>query len=124
MLRITYVQTETERRWTVCGHLAGLWVIEFHDFWKQTRQGAGDLRAVVDLSDVAFIDENGEQLLSEMRSNGVEFVAAGVDTKHLLENLRGEDERPLRRVIPSAYECERARSAKNRIKEETNEKSG
>ena len=120
MLRITYVQTETERRWTVCGHLAGLWVVEFHDFWKQTRQGAGKLRAVVDLSDVTFIDENGERLLSEMRGKGVEFVAAGVDTKHLLENLRGDDERPLRRLIsPMARGCENGCGAKERNKEET-----
>jgi len=43
---------------------------------------------VVDLSDVTFIDEAGESLLSEMKSAGVTFVAAGVETKHLLENLK------------------------------------
>jgi hypothetical protein len=110
MLRISYVQTETERRWTLCGHLAGPWVPELHDFWEQTRSGTGGLDAVVDLSDVTFIDESGERLLSEMRSNGVMFFAAGVDTMHLLENLKGNDkgndERPLRRLItPSACGC-------------------
>jgi hypothetical protein len=109
MLRISYVQTETERRWTLCGHLAGPWVPELHDFWEQTRGGAG-LDAVVDVSDVTFIDESGERLLSEMRSNGVMFFAAGVDTRHLLENLKGNDkgndERPLRRLItPSTIGC-------------------
>src|SRR5713101_4858903 len=99
MLRINFVQTETERRWTLCGHLAGDWVPELRDFWEQTRRAAGSLRAVVDLSDVTFIDESGEGLLREMRGSGVEFVARGVDTKHLLENLKGEDERPLRRFI-------------------------
>jgi anti-anti-sigma regulatory factor len=44
-------------------------------------------RAVVDLSDVTFIDQSGEMLLSEMSSDGAEFVAAGVETKHLLETL-------------------------------------
>jgi len=53
---------------------------------------------VVDLSDVTFIDENGERLLSEMRGAGVEFVASGVETKHLLENLKGRGKRPLRRL--------------------------
>jgi hypothetical protein len=53
---------------------------------------------VVDLSDVTFIDENGERLLAEMRSAGVKFVATGVATKHLLDNLKGRGERPLRRL--------------------------
>jgi hypothetical protein len=54
---------------------------------------------VVDLSDVTFIDEDGERLLAEMRRAGVEFVATGVETKHLLQNLKGRGERPLRRLI-------------------------
>ena len=52
---------------------------------------------MVDLSDVTFIDENGETLLAEMRSAGVEFVAAGVETKYLLENLKTVGQGPLRR---------------------------
>jgi hypothetical protein len=54
---------------------------------------------VIDLTDVTFIDESGERLLAEMRANGVEFVAAGVDTRHLLDELKGQDARPLRRFI-------------------------
>jgi hypothetical protein len=62
---------------------------------------------LVDLSDVTFIDEAGEKLLSEMRSSGATFVAAGVETKHLVENLRVKGERSLRRVIvPRANPCE------------------
>jgi hypothetical protein len=53
----------------------------------------------VDLSDVTFIDEEGEKLLFEMRTAGVEFVATGVETKHLLENLKGRGEKPLRRLV-------------------------
>jgi hypothetical protein len=123
MLRINYVQSETERRWTLCGHLAGAWVPELHDFWEQTRRGAAGLRAVVDLSDVTFIDESGERLLQEMCNSGVEFFAAGVDTKHLLENLKGDDERPLRRLIsPMARGCDQPHRAMKQIEEETNEK--
>jgi hypothetical protein len=55
--------------------------------------------AVVDLSDVTFIDEDGERLLSEMRGAGVEFVATGIETKHLLQHLKSRGERPLRRLI-------------------------
>ena len=124
MLRINYVLTDTDQRWTLCGHLAGPWVTELHDFWAQTRQGAGKLRAVVDLTDVTFIDESGASLLSEMQSNGVEFVAAGVDTKHLLEDLMGDGERPLRRFInPAACGCAKPRTTRTVIEEEKHEKS-
>jgi hypothetical protein len=33
-----------------------------------------------------------------MGSEGAEFVAAGVETKHLLEHLKADDERPRRRL--------------------------
>jgi hypothetical protein len=53
---------------------------------------------VVDLKDVTFIDENGEALLSEMRAAGVEFIATGVETKHLLENLKDTGKRAKPRI--------------------------
>ena len=107
MLRITHARTETEYRWTLCGRLTRPWVAELRACWEQGREGGVDARMVVDLSDVTFIDESGEKLLSEMGSDGAEFIAAGVETKHLLKNLKGKGERPLRRFIggpPNDYE--------------------
>jgi hypothetical protein len=94
MLRIRYSQ-----KWILCGQLAGPWVQELRSCWEHARRIATGSAAVVDLSDVTFIDEDGEKLLSEMRTAGVEFVATGVETKHLLENLKGRGERPLRRMV-------------------------
>lgn len=89
MLRICFSQTATVQRWILCGQLAGPWVQELRSCWLHNRRSAEASRAVVDLNDVTFIDANGESLLSEMRSAGAEFVAAGVETKHLIENLNG-----------------------------------
>jgi len=94
MLRICYSQC-----WTLCGQLAGPWVQELRSCWNRARSIAGGAKAVVDLKDVTLIDENGETLLSEMRAAGVEFIASGVATKHLLENLKASGERPSRRMI-------------------------
>ncbi len=114
MLRITQAQTETEQTWTVCGQLAGPWVGELRACWERGREVAAGARIVVNLSDVTFIDENGEKLLSEMRRAGTEFVAAGVATKDLLKNLRTRGERPLRRCIaPLANGCEKSEITKN-----------
>jgi anti-anti-sigma regulatory factor len=103
MLRITQAQaqTGTRQRWTLCGQLTGPWVAELRACWERERQAGVNTHTVVDLSDVTFIDESGEKLLSEMRSDGAEFVATGVDTKHMLRNLKTKGERPLRRFIAS-----------------------
>ena len=99
MLRITHARTETEERWTLFGRLTCPWVAELRACWEHSRQTGSSARTIVDLSDVTFIDESGEKLLSEMASERAEFVAAGVETIHLLSDLRGTDERPLRRVL-------------------------
>ncbi len=87
MLRISYSQTDTAQQWKLCGQLAGPWVQELRSCWQHAPRAAAGSCPVVDLRDVTFIDPGGERLLSEMRGAGVDFVAAGVETKHLIENL-------------------------------------
>jgi len=99
MLRISYSDTGAEQRWKLCGQLAGAWVDELRSCWQYARRIAPKAAAVLDLSDVTFIDESGEQLLSDMGGSGAKFVAAGVDTRHLLDNLKGYGKKPLRRLI-------------------------
>jgi hypothetical protein len=43
---------------------------------------------VVDLSEVTSIDERGQALLAELKDEGAEFLARGVYTRHLVENLK------------------------------------
>ncbi|HLJ48369.1 MAG TPA: hypothetical protein VKU01_20280 [Bryobacteraceae bacterium] len=97
MLRISYSNTAEGQRWVLSGSLAGPWVDELRCCWHNMRQHARSVKNFVDLKDVTFIDEAGEGLLLEMRGAGAEFVAAGVDHKHLLANLNQNGARPLRR---------------------------
>jgi len=99
MLRVSYSDNANGQRWSLCGHLAGPWVDELRNCWVYARDRAPRSRAVVDLSDVTFIDEAGEGLLSEMQTAGAEFIAAGVENKYLLANLKDKGKRPLRRLI-------------------------
>ena len=87
MLRVCYSDTAQGQRWTLCGRLAGPWVEEVRSCWLYARKLAPRSRAVVDLNQVSFIDRTGEELLAEMQSAGVEFIATGVENKHLLANL-------------------------------------
>ena len=99
MLRVSHTDDAGSEQWKLCGHLAGPWVEELRGCWIQVRKRVPGARAVVDLTDVTFIDEAGERLLAEMERDGTEFVAAGVENKHLLASLREKGKRPLRRVM-------------------------
>jgi hypothetical protein len=97
MLRIANSATFNEQRWVLSGELAGPWVAELRSNWDQVRDRSRGHRYVIDLSDVTFIDESAEGLLGQLKDEGAEFVAGGVFTKHLLENLTCKEKRPSRR---------------------------
>ena len=92
MLRVSYSDTADGQRWSLCGRLTGAWVEELRQCWRQSRERAPLARAVVDLKEVTFIDEAGRKLLGEMLSAGAEFLATGVENKHLLESLEKQRE--------------------------------
>jgi hypothetical protein len=51
-------------------------------------------RAVVDLKSVNLHRRDGEEVLAEMHAAGVEFLASGIQNKHLLAELaKGQGER-------------------------------
>jgi hypothetical protein len=58
--------------------------------WTKTRQLGDTRKCVVELVEVTSIDRNGEAVLAELMSQGVEFIASDVYTKHVLQNLRRE----------------------------------
>ena len=98
VLRITHTEKNDKTIVdTVQATPTGPWVVELRNCFECHRHVAEKVRTVVDLSEVTFIDESGELLLAEMRDAGVKFVAAGVETKFLLANLRVTDGRSLRR---------------------------
>src|SRR5262245_4143785 len=99
MLRVSFSDHTGGQRWSLSGHLAGPWVEELRSCWSHQRAVAPRARAIVDLSDVTFIDEAGERLLGEMNRAGTEFVTAGVANKDLIATLKDKGKRPLRRLV-------------------------
>lgn len=99
MLRVSCSDTAEGQLWRLCGRLAGPWVEELRSCWLQARERAPNARTVVDLKEVVFVDEAGEQLLAEMEVSGAEFVAVGVENKDLLASLRKESGCSLRRGL-------------------------
>jgi hypothetical protein len=87
MFRVSYSDTADAQHWSLYGRLAGPWVDELRSCWKSARHRAPLARAIVDLKQVTFIDEAGEELLAEMRCAGAELIATGVEHQHLLAKL-------------------------------------
>ena len=90
MLKITITDLPDEQRWSLQGQLAGQWAAEVKSRWIEARHVADTRRRIVELIEVTSIDRNGEAVLAEIMSQGAEFIAGDVYTKHLLRNLRSE----------------------------------
>jgi hypothetical protein len=85
VLKITRTETPVEERWILQGRLVGLWVSELRRCWKTTHRADNNLKCIVDLNEVTFIDEKGERLLRTMSKQGARFIATGVYIKHVLQ---------------------------------------
>ena len=96
MLRITTSETEDRQRWILHGQLAGPFVAEFKATWEKALKHQ---KRVIDLTGVTFVDEEGARVLCDMKSAGAQFVAGGVDTKYLLDDLKRKSAPPLRRCL-------------------------
>jgi ABC-type transporter Mla MlaB component len=88
MLRITIAETATEQRWTLEGRLVGPWVGELRTSWKNRHRAQNGRTCTVDLSEVTCIDKSGVRLLRTMTKEGTRFIATGIYTKHVLEELK------------------------------------
>ena len=88
MFRITVVESPSEEKWILQGQLTEKFASELSANWQASMDRCLDRPRVVDLNDVTLIDKSGEEVLSQMIHQGARFVATGVYTKHLLEELQ------------------------------------
>ena len=93
VLKITITDLPDEQRWSLQGQLIGQWAAELKASWGEAHQEENARRCIVELIEVTSIDRNGEAVLAEIMSQGAEFIASDVYTKHLLRNLRSEMKR-------------------------------
>jgi hypothetical protein len=71
------------------GRLAGPWVKEMERCWRSAAGAQQNCPVKVDLTSVAFIDEEGKNLLEKMHGEGVEFVASGCMNTCIIERIIG-----------------------------------
>ena len=90
MLKITVTDLPDEQRWSLEGQLVDEWAAELKSRWRAARQAGDTRKRILELIEVTAIDRNGEEVLKEIMSQGVAFIASEVYTKHLLQNMRSE----------------------------------
>jgi hypothetical protein len=88
MLRITVTESVLEERWVLQGRLTKRSVSELISSWRAAQARPTTRCRVVDLNEVTSIDKSGEDALSMMVHDGATFVASGVYTRHLLDQLQ------------------------------------
>jgi len=88
VLKITIMETATERRWIVQGSLVGPWVSELRTTWKRAHRSHDKRACIIDLNDVTFIDKSGVRLLRAISKKGAQLIAGGMYVKHVVEQLK------------------------------------
>ena len=92
MFRITVVEGATEDKWILQGQLTGEFASELSANWQSSQCQCSGRARVVDLTDVTAIDKSGEEVLFKMMQQRTTFVATGLYTRHLLNELKARIE--------------------------------
>jgi len=75
MLKITIHDSAGELRFRLEGRLSGPWVNELRQSWQTAASVTSNRETTLDLSEVDFVDPDGQLLVAEMHRNGVRLVA-------------------------------------------------
>jgi anti-anti-sigma regulatory factor len=87
MLKISIVDTRTERKLVVEGKLSGPWVDELRSTWRNAGRDLDGRKVVIDLSSLTVISREGEEAIFDLMKQGAKFSCAGILTRHVLKGL-------------------------------------
>ena len=87
MLRISILDTPSQRRLLIEGKLIGPWAAELARVWRQATIDLHGRALIIDAKGLTAITEDGENVLLELMKEGASFRSSGVFTKHVLKRL-------------------------------------
>ena len=70
------------------GTLGGEWVAVLEQHWRSIMHDMPSAKVTVVLSNVDYIDPDGEQLLQRMANDDVAFVVAGCMNRYVIDSLK------------------------------------
>ena len=88
MLRVITERQGDRYRLDLHGTLGGEWVTVLEQHWRSIMDAVPFAKVTLVLSNVDFIDSDGEQVLQRMAGEGVEFVVAGCMNRYVIDNLK------------------------------------
>jgi hypothetical protein len=89
MLRIMTKQRGTTYRLELHGTIAGEWIAVLERHWRDILNTVPSATVAVGLSNVVFIDRDGEELLRRMAERGVKLDGAGLMNRYVIEKISG-----------------------------------
>jgi len=89
MLRIISKQQGTAYRLELHGTIAGEWIAVLEHHWRDVLNAVPSATIAVGLSNVAFIDRDGEELLRRMAERGVKLDGAGLMNRYVIGKISG-----------------------------------
>jgi hypothetical protein len=87
MLKISVLDTPGHRLLVLEGKLIAPWVAELSTAFEEARADLDGRELIIEVRNLAEIDQAGENLIVELMNGGVKFRATGVFTKYVLNLL-------------------------------------
>ena len=91
MLMITEEQDEAALTFKLAGALAGDWARELERCWREATGSAAPRQVVIDLTEVAFVDDAGKALLTLMAEAGAELIARDILMKSIVDEIANRE---------------------------------
>jgi hypothetical protein len=88
MLKISVIDSHTQRRLILEGRLIAPWVAELRTVWKEAKEELDGRELMIDMGNVMVVSQEAESTLLQMMNEGARFRCSGVLTKHVLQQLR------------------------------------
>jgi hypothetical protein len=102
MLKISVVDSRTQRRLVLEGQLIGPWVAEVRSAWTRIKTELHGRVLVIELDHVTVISQEGENTLLQLINEGAKFRCRGVLTKHVLQQLARRSKRNTNEIVDAA----------------------
>lgn len=90
MLKITVHLDATNVVFQLEGKLAGAWVMELEQQWRETTSKAACKTVQFDLDNVQHVDNAGKYLLALLRYQRVQLTGRGLEIGELLQSICAE----------------------------------
>jgi len=111
MLKISVIDSRTQRPHVHEGTHVEPWMAELRNSWQAAKADLQGRKLVLDLKNVTRIGEEGESALSELVKESASICSSGVLTKYLLQQLARRNKESARPASIPTY------SGANREKE-------